>query len=170
MGYTESSSEVYMPLKDLSGFSFGRLVVLGRGQDISGRVSWRCQCSCGSIVEVRSYSLQNGDSKSCGCLRSEVTASTKTVHGGYGSREHRSWSHMLSRVRDPKHHQFKDYGGRGISVCERWLSFENFLEDMGPRPLGRTLDREDVNGNYEPGNCRWATPLEQALNKRVKPT
>lgn len=90
------------------------------------------------------------------------------THGEYDSRTHRSWSHMLSRVRNPKHHQFKDYGGRGITVCDRWLKFENFLEDMGQRPEGKTLDRMEVDGNYEPNNCRWATPLEQAQNKRKK--
>lgn len=152
----------------LEGKVFGRLTVVGEGPRISGRVSWSCLCDCGSSVVVRGHLLKSGETQSCGCMRTERLVAMNKTHGEYDSRTHRSWSHMLSRVRNPKHHQFKDYGGRGITVCDRWLKFENFLEDMGQRPEGKTLDRMEVDGNYEPSNCRWATPLEQAQNKRKK--
>lgn len=97
-----------------------------------------------------------------------------TVHGGARrgavTREYGSWHAMLQRCENPKHHAFKNYGGRGIVVCERWHLLENFLADMGPRPPGKSLDRINNNGNYEPGNCRWATPKEQIANQRRRPT
>jgi hypothetical protein len=108
--------------------------------------------------------------KSCGCLRREVTVSTSTTHGHAGAQkrspEYQSWTSMLARVRATTGRRYRDYGAGGITVCERWLVFENFLADMGPRPAGTSIDRINNDGNYEPGNCRWATDSQQVANRR----
>lgn len=122
-----------------------------------------CKCDCGNVIAARLNSLKNGHTKSCGCFR--VTNATK--HGMYKKPEYESWIGMIQRCTNSNNQAYKDYGGRGIKVCESWLtSFENFYKDMGKRPDGKTLDRKDVNGDYEPNNCHWATNLEQANNKR----
>lgn len=167
---------------DLTGRQFGRLTVLRcAGSSPYGGAVWRCQCFCGQRCAVRGGSLRRGTTKSCGCLRRERTAErgrkgqAAFTHGhtaeGKCSREYISWRSMIERCTYPKHKSFKDYGGRGITICERWLhSFENFLADMGLRPQGMTLDRYPNNdGNYEPSNCRWATANEQRAN-RHRPT
>lgn len=155
------------PSINLVGQRFGRLIVLeSTGERNRGCVVWNCLCNCGVTKLVASIYLTRGDVKSCGCMR----------HGHAASRDRRpspeycSWRSMLARCRDSKHSSFKYYGGRGITVCERWDSFENFLADMGPRPPDCSLDRIDPNGNYEPKNCRWATPAQQTANQRSRST
>ncbi len=124
-----------------------------------------CKCSCGSLKEVDAYTLRKGISKSCGCLRVEVTAQTHTKHGMTNSREFCVWSRMLQRCRDCKDRMFHRYGGRGIRVCKRWEEFTNFYADLGPIPEGATLDRIDNDGNYTPGNCRWVTWKANCRNR-----
>lgn len=154
------------------GQKFGRLTVTGdapRTHKYLRRVFAKCEC--GTVKDYQLSNLLNGITKSCGCiLRDMVPANLTHGHScGVGtSSTYQSWYAMKQRCTNPKHKKWKDYGGRGIMVCDRWLnSFENFLADMGERPGGRTLDRREVNGNYEPNNCRWATPVEQARNRRA---
>jgi hypothetical protein len=153
---------------DLTGQRFGRWVVVERGSTKtfpSGdrRIRWLCACDCGSEKEVDGISLRNGVSLSCGCYEKEL----KTIHGGVGTSTYRSWQAMKARCLNPNYEEYPNYGGKGVTICERWLnSFQNFLDDMGVRPEGMTLDRwPKCEGNYEPGNCRWATPKQQAENR-----
>lgn len=153
---------------DLTGQKFGRLVVLTRSgikkRGGTTTVLWLCRCDCGKEKIVAGVDLRKGSTKSCGCLRDEVRKQPKT-HGKAGSPEHRSWANMLQRCFNPKREKYRHYGGRNISVCERWLKFENFLEDMGERPGPEySLDRIDVDGDYSPDNCKWSTPEEQMSN------
>lgn len=150
---------------------FGRLTVIKEGGRASdGKVKWICQCECGTELEVVGRSLVAGLTKSCGCLQREAAQQTglsNTTHGMKQTPEYRTWQSMLNRCRNPNVDSFENYGGRGITVCNRWVdSFDAFLEDMGVRPQGTSIDRIDPNGNYDTGNCRWATTDEQATNKR----
>lgn len=152
-------------LKQMTGQRFGRLVVTAQLQsDASGNAAWACICDCGKHVSVSGAALRRGASSSCGCLKRELATDRATKHGMSKSGTYNSWASMLSRCRNPRHPQWLRYGGRGIRVCDRWMHFEHFLADMGHRPPGRTIDRKNGAGNYEPGNCRWATPTEQANN------
>jgi hypothetical protein len=133
-----------------------------------------CRCDCGNEATVRGASLARGNTRSCGCLRREATAAMGKARATHGhtvghkpTPTFNSWSSMRDRCNRVTGPNYANYGGRGITVCDRWVdSFENFLADMGERPVGTSLDRIDPFGNYEPGNCQWSTPTAQARNRR----
>jgi hypothetical protein len=154
---------------DLTGQRFGRLVVLNLAADSSRNAKWVCLCDCGQQSVSYSPNLKNGKARSCGCLRRELPKLTKTKHGHKpatgASTEYEIWSGIIRRCLNPSSSSYPRYGGRGISVCERWRKFENFLEDMGPRPPGLTIDRLNNDGHYEPSNCAWRSYKDQARNK-----
>lgn len=127
---------------------------------------WWGECKCGEYVIVRSGNLQNRHTVSCGCHGSTARLKHGYRHKGMCDRTYQSWDHMIQRCTNPNNDAWEDYGGRGIKVCDHWLKFENFLEDMGERPAGTSIDRVDPFGNYEPDNCRWADRFVQANNKR----
>lgn len=152
--------------ENLANKKFGMWTVL----NYAGNSKWSCICECGKKSLVTKTHLKSGHSQSCGCLHKEKIKKLKTIHNEYGSPEYITWQNMKKRCLDIKQKHYKDYGGRGIKVCDRWLeSFENFLEDMGKRPSNKfSIERINNNGNYEPSNCKWATQEEQKLNKRLR--
>ncbi len=148
------------------------VVIEGAGISIHRAALWLCRCECGKERVVSSNSLRRGLTQSCGCLSAEKTAARALRHGhatdkGGQSRVYSAWSGMKSRCSNPRFKQWKDYGGRGIKVCQRWQSFTNFLEDMGEPAEGESLDRIDPNKGYSPDNVRWASQEIQANNKRT---
>lgn len=172
---------------DIAGNQYGRLMVTV-GHRIEGpHVSWFCRCDCGTWGWFRANNLRMGASRSCGCLAKEMTGNryrgkhlnalakrkigAANRHHGHRVRgrtaTYATWICMKERCTKQGHKSYRRYGGRGISVGDRWRSFEHFLGDMGERPDGKTLDRINNDGNYEHGNCRWATPKEQAMNRRT---
>jgi hypothetical protein len=170
---------MHKPL-DLTNRKFGRLTARWPvGHNMSHSVCWLFSCKCGTLKVLPAQRVTSENTRSCGCLRTQrairqatranrAAARANTTHGYSRTREYGIWKTMLARCRNPNVKSFKDYGGRGIRVCVRWIKFENFFADMGHRPSPKhSIDRfPDPNGNYEPGNCRWATALEQAHNKR----
>ena len=156
--------------ENLTGVVFGRLSVLGVGETKNGHRFWICRCECGNEKQVAHGALKRGSTNSCGCLRSEVTAARMTSHGHAGrnnkSRIYKIWAGMVARCTIPTATGYEQYGGAGIAVCERWLSFENFASDMGEPPAGYSIDRNESSKGYEPENCRWATRQEQNENRK----
>lgn len=169
--------------KQLIGLTFGRLTVAGEGirpPHVKNTYKyWLCRCECGNEKTIISTSLTSGSTLSCGCLRNEAASrwasemgKRKRTHGhsiGLRTPEYRAWAHMWSRCTNPNTKDWPLYGGIGVKVCARWKAFELFLKDMGYRPSNmHSIDRYPNNcGNYEPGNCRWATASEQGFNKRI---
>ncbi len=154
---------------DLTGQRYNRLFVLERepSRGVGKQIYWKCLCDCDNVTIVDSWSLRKNRTKSCGCWQQEVRGKTpKVKHNKYNTRVYHSWEQMKQRCLNPKATRYPTYGGLGITVCERWLEFKNFYEDMGDRPAGKTLDRINPYGNYEPNNCRWATYKEQVHNRR----
>lgn len=157
-----------MRIANLSGKRFPHFIVLEQAQSNKwGAKFWRCLCDCGNTFTERSYLISSGKRQSCGCVLRATFQANITSHGMSRSAEYNIWNGARDRCRNPNNKDFEKYGGRGIRFWPGWDGFEAFIADVGPRPSPRhTLDRIDVDGNYEPGNCRWATPSQQANNKR----
>lgn len=160
-------------LIDLTGQKFGRLTVIKKAERKKGCTNalWLCLCDCGRLTIVRSTSLRKGESQSCGCYRSEYWKGKMTSHGKSTSSIAHTWYEMKARCMRASHHAFKNYGGRGIKVCDEWQNdFQAFYDHVSALPHfgeeGYSLDRINNNSNYEPGNVRWATAKEQANNRR----
>lgn len=159
---------------DLTGNTYGRLTVISRaGKDKHGNYLWNCKCSCksGKIITVRAASLKSGKTQSCGCLHKEKMLEAVTTHGKTHDKIYGVWKSINKRCNNPNCKDYPNYGGRGITVCERWLVFENFYEDVSKLPhfgeKGYSLDRINNDGDYEPSNVRWAMQKQQIRNTRV---
>lgn len=157
-----------MRTRDLSGQRFGRLVachVVGKTKQ--GSAVWQCTCDCGSTKDVSSASLVSKSTRSCGCLAKENQPPIMKTHGKTRTPEYNSWRGMHDRCYRPSSRYYEIYGGRGITVCERWSTFENFLADMGEKPgPSYSIERRDTNGGYTPDNCMWADKTTQSYNRR----
>lgn len=155
--------------RDLTGQKFGMLTALQFVEGGEGRTKWKFSCECGEITIKSSSDVLSGRSTSCGCFRRANATRLATSHGeSKQTPEWIAWISMKTRCSTPSDTSYPNYGGRGITVCERWEnSYENFLEDMGRRPSSvHSLDRKDTNGNYTPDNCKWSTRVEQNNNRR----
>lgn len=162
-----------MAYVDVMGRRFGSLVVSGQSErkSLAGKL-WVCSCDCGGHAVTTSLKLRTGHTTSCGCYKRSRIADASRTHGrSKKDRTYKSWKQMRQRCNNPNSDQWEWYGGKGISICPEWNSFEQFVADMGERPEGMTLDRKDGSGNYEPTNCRWATAKQQAETNRglIKP-
>lgn len=161
-----------MKMQDITGRRYGRWTVIKFHDAVrytrATVIRWLCSCDCGTEKIVQGQSLKNGKSVSCGCVRNEAVRQRMTKHGMYKSSEYAAWAHMMDRCRNPRSSEFKNYGGRGIAVCEPWADAAVFLADMGKRPSTKhSLERKKNNLGYSPENCIWATPPEQCNNKRT---
>lgn len=157
-----------MKLADITNMVFGQLTAIEKHHIAKNKTYWKCKCSCGNISIVYLGHLKNGHTKSCGCYLSEFAKTHGQASGENRSKEYEIWAAMIKRCNNKNDPKYSSYGGRGIKVCERWLSFENFIADVGKRPSNKhSLDRfPDNDGNYEPFNFRWATIDEQNRNLR----
>lgn len=154
---------------DMTGKRFGRLVATGRAGSAAGKALWTFQCDCGRVVDLPGSRVRAGGAKSCGCLRSDSAKVTNRKHGLHASASYKRWESIKQRCTNPKNPSYKNYGGRGISMCPEWAEdFDVFHAAVGDAPEGMTLDRIDNDGDYEPGNVRWATPSQQQNNKRAR--
>lgn len=154
---------------DLVGSTFGRLTVLGAAPRArNGKARWACRCACGKSAVSVGTNLRSGHTASCGCVKRERVSRANKTHGLAGTRPYKIWSGMHQRCHNPKSNSYHYYGARGISVCEEWGTFEGFLRWLETSGYADDLsiDRVNNDGDYEPSNCRWATPLEQAHNRR----
>lgn len=154
-----------------TGNTYSRLTVLGKSHKTKRGWYWKCLCECGNQTVVHGSNLRSGNTKSCSCL-SRDKAKSRTTHrhtiNGILSLTYRSWADMRQRCNNSNDYSYKYYGERGIEICDRWQNFENFLEDMGERDSDKVLDRIDVDGNYTPENCRWATASTSVRNRRKR--
>lgn len=157
------------PLRDLTGQVFGHLTAIELGPKLKPTPGawWLCQCDCGATKSIRSSDLTGGKVRSCGCKHQELKSAALKKHGAKRTRTYRIWCAMKTRCGNPNSDSYKRYGGRGITVCQEWELFENFLADMGECSEGMSIDRIDNDKGYFPGNCRWATKLQQANNTRA---
>lgn len=165
-----NSIKINTLVKDLTDRVFGRWHVISFSHTTNiGHAYWNCVCECGTHRAVSGTSLIRGSSKSCGCFNRERAIECSTKHGKCHTPEYRVWKKLLRRCYEQNDKSYHNYGGRGIAVCDQWRnSFESFINDMGTRPSkNHSIDRIDNDGNYEPNNCRWATPKQQSRNRRV---
>lgn len=154
------------PFQDLTSQRYGRLTVIQQASSRGYSKRWTCLCTCGLTVTVYGAALRKGSTKSCGCLQRDSRFRHGMAGRGKQSSTNAIWNAMKQRCANPNNSSYHKYGARGITVCRRWLVFENFLADMGKRPEGLSIERRNNNGNYQPDNCHWATAAEQSVNTR----